>query len=106
MKKNTLLLGPKVNYKTFWKLPDFTINGERKMKVYAAYKNNEILNGKIFALPEQAFNFFVEEFLKEHPNAKINDIADELKKDLAEEGCFSIQAGKDEWGCKTYVREK
>ena len=42
----------------------------------------------------------------EHPNAKINDIADELKKDLAEEGCFSIQAGKDEWGCKTYVRER
>jgi len=76
------------------------------MKVYAAYKNNEILLGKIFALPEQVFNFFVEEFLKEYPNAKINDIADELKKDLIEEGCFSIQAGNIEWGCKTYVREK
>ena len=50
--------------------------------------------------------FFLEEFLKEYPNAKIDDIADELKKDLIEEGCFSIQAGNDEWGCKTYVREK
>lgn len=105
MKKNTLLLGPKVNNKTFWILPD-VFNGERKMKVYAAYKNDELLHGKLFALPEQAFNFFVEEFLKEYPNAKINDIADELKKDLVKEGCFSIQAGNDEWGCKTYVREK
>lgn len=76
------------------------------MKVYAAYKNDDLLHGKLFALPEQVFNFFVEEFLKEYPNAKINDIADELKNDLVKEGCFSIQAGNDEWGCKTYVREK
>lgn len=41
------------------------------MKVYAAHKNNSIIKGKLFALPEQAFNFFCEEFLKIYPNAKI-----------------------------------
>ena len=30
------------------------------MKVYAAYKNDEIIKGRLFALPEQAFNFFVQ----------------------------------------------
>lgn len=28
------------------------------MKVYAVHKNDEIIKGKLFALPEQAFNFF------------------------------------------------
>ena len=73
------------------------------MKVYAAHKNDEIIKGKLFALPEQAFNFFCEEFTKKYPNAKIEDVADELKSLLKEEGYISIQAGEDEWGIKTYV---
>lgn len=73
------------------------------MKVYAAHKNNSIINGKLFALPEQAFNFFCEKFSKIYPNAKIEDVADELKSQLKEEGYISIQAGEDEWGIKTYV---
>lgn len=73
------------------------------MKVYAAHKNDEIIKGKLFALPEQAFNFFYEEFKKIYPNAKIEDIADELKSQLKEEGYISIQAGEDEWGINTYI---
>ena len=52
------------------------------MKVYVAHKNDEILKGKLFALPEQAFNFFCEEFTKIYPNAKIEDVVDELKSQL------------------------
>lgn len=73
------------------------------MKVYAAHKNDEIIKGKLFALPEQAFNFFCEEFTKIYPNAKIEDVADVLKSQLKEEGYISIQAEEDEWGIKTYV---
>lgn len=73
------------------------------MKVYAVHKNDEIIKGKLLALPEQAFNFFCEEFTKIYPNAKIEDVADELKSQLKEEGYISIQAGEDEWGIKTYV---
>ncbi len=29
------------------------------MKIYAALKNDSIIKGKLFALPEQAFNFFL-----------------------------------------------
>lgn len=47
--------------------------------------------------------FFCEEFTKIYPNAKIEDVADELKSQLKEEGYISIQAGEDEWGIKTYV---
>ena len=32
------------------------------MKVYAAHKNDEIIKGKLFALPEQAFIFFCDEW--------------------------------------------
>lgn len=73
------------------------------MKIYAALKNDSIIKGKLFALPEQAFNFFCEEFTKIYPNAKIEVVADELKSQLKEEGYISIQAGEDEWGIKTYV---
>lgn len=73
------------------------------MKIYAALKNDSIIKGKLFALPDQAFNFFCEEFTKIYPNAKIEDVADELKSQLKEEGYISIQAGEDEWGIKTYV---
>ena len=73
------------------------------MKIYAALKNDSIIKGKLFALPEQAFNFFCEEFTKLYPNAKIEDVAAELKSQLKEEGYISIQAGEDEWGIKTYV---
>lgn len=73
------------------------------MKIYAALKNDSIIKGKLFALPEQAFNFFCEEFKKIYPNAKIEDVADELKSQLKEEGYISIQAGEDEWGINTYV---
>ena len=73
------------------------------MKVYAIQKNDEIIKGRLFVLPEQAFNFFCEEFKKIYPNAKIEDVADELKSQLKEENYISIQAGKDEWGIKTYV---
>lgn len=73
------------------------------MKIYAALKNDSIIKGKLFALPEQAFNFFCEEFTKIYPNAKIEDVADELKSQLKEEGYISIQAGEDEWGINTYV---
>ena len=73
------------------------------MKVYAVHKNDEIIKGKLFALPEQAFNFFCEEFTKIYPNAKIEDVVDELKSQLKEEGYISILAGEDEWGIKTYV---
>ena len=55
------------------------------MKVYAVHKNDEIIKGKLFALPEQAFNFFCEEFTKIYPNAKIEDVVDELKSQLKEE---------------------
>lgn len=74
------------------------------MKVYAAHKNDEIIKGKLFALPEQAFIFFCEEFTRIYPNAKIEDVADELKSQLKEEGYISIQAGEDEWGIMTYIR--
>lgn len=74
------------------------------MKIYAAHKNDEIIKGKLFASPEQAFNFFCEEFTKIYPNAKIEDVADELKSQLKEENYISIQAGEDEWGIKTYIR--
>ena len=73
------------------------------MKVYAALKNDSIIKGKLFALPEQAFNFFCEEFTKIYPNAKIQDVADELKSQLKEEGYISIQAEEVEWGIKSYV---
>lgn len=74
------------------------------MKVYAAHINDEIIKNRLFATPEQAFNFFCEEFTKKYPNAKIEDVADELKSQLKEEGYISIQAEKDEWGIvKTYV---
>ena len=73
------------------------------MKVYAAYKNDEIIKGKLFALPEQAFNFFCEEFTKIFPNAQIEDVAEELKTQLNEEGYISIQAGDDEYGVNTYI---
>lgn len=73
------------------------------MKIYAALKNDSIIKGKLFALPEQAFNFFCEEFKKIYPNAKIEDVADELKSQLQEEGYISIQAGEDEWGINTYI---
>lgn len=73
------------------------------MKVYAVHKNDKIIKGKLFALPEQAFNFFCEEFKKIYSNAKIEDVADELKSQLKEEGYISIQAGEDEWGIKTYI---
>lgn len=73
------------------------------MKVYVVHKNDEIIKGKLFALPEQAYNFFCEEFTKIYPNAKIEDVAEELKTQLKDEGYISIQAGKDEWGIKTYV---
>lgn len=73
------------------------------MKIYAALKNDSIIKGKLFALPEQAFNFFCEEFTKIYPNAKIEDVAEELKTQLKDEGYISIQAGEDEWGIKTYI---
>jgi hypothetical protein len=75
------------------------------MKVYAVYKNDTILNGKLFGLPEQAYDYFAEEFLKVYPNAKLENYAQELKKDLVESGSFSVQieSDGDEWGCKTYV---
>ncbi len=72
------------------------------MKVYAVFKNDFILKGKLFALPEQAVDFFADEFLIEYPNANIQDIKDELLQELIEDGYFSVQAGKDEWGCNTY----
>ena len=73
------------------------------MKVYAAYINDEIIKNRLFATPEQAFNFFCEEFTKKYPNAKIEDVADELKSQLKEENYISIQAEEDEWGIKTYI---
>lgn len=73
------------------------------MKIYAALKNDSIIKGKLFALPEQAFNFFCEEFTKIYPNAKIEDVAEELKTQLKEEGYISIQAEEDEWGINTYI---
>lgn len=75
------------------------------MKVYAAYKNDEILKGRLFALPEHAFNFFCEEFTKIYPNAKdaLKDMADNFISQLKEENYISIQAEKDEWGIKTYI---
>lgn len=66
-------------------------------------KMMKLSKNKLFALPEQAFNFFCEEFTKIYPNAKIKDVADELKSQLKEEGYISIQAEEDEWGIKTYV---
>ncbi|MBQ4378510.1 MAG: hypothetical protein II821_04870 [Treponema sp.] len=68
------------------------------MKVYAVYKNDEIIKNRLFSLPEHAFNFFCEEFTKIYPNAKIEDVADELKSQLKEKNYISIQAGKDEIG--------
>lgn len=76
------------------------------MKIYAAYKNDQIIRGKIFGRPVDAVNFFKEEFLKEYPNANINDIYEELLDGLEEEGYFSIQTGEDEWGCNTYISDK
>ena len=74
------------------------------MKVYAAIINDEIIKNRLFATPEQAFNFFCDEFKKIYPNAKIEDVADELKSQLKEKGYISIQAEKDKWGVvKTYV---
>lgn len=73
------------------------------MKVYAAHINDEIIKNRLFATPEQAFNFFCEEFTKKYPNAKIEDVADELKSQLKEENYISIQAEEDEWGIKTYI---
>lgn len=72
------------------------------MKVYAVLKNDSILNGKPFALPEQAVDFFADEFLIEYPNAKVEDIKDDLLQDLIKDSYFSVQAGNDEWECKTY----
>ena len=72
------------------------------MKVYAVLKNDSILKGKLFAVPEQAVDFFADEFLIEYPNAKVEDIKDELLQDLIDDGYISVQAGNDEWECKTY----
>lgn len=75
------------------------------MKVYAVLKNDEIIKDRLFAFQELAFNFFCEEFTKIYPNAKdaLEDLADILKSQLKETNYISIQAGKDEWGIKTYI---
>lgn len=67
------------------------------MIIWVVSKNGEVVEGRIHATPDQAFDFFVEKFIKEYPHAKIAQAKDELKNEMKENNGFSVQAEEDLW---------
>ena len=74
------------------------------MIIWVVLKNGEVVEGRIHATPDQAFDFFVEKFTKEYPHAKIAQVKDELKNLMKENNGFLVQAGEDLWVCSEYIR--
>ena len=77
--------------------------GIKKISSFSCLEEGYLNIGSSSTIIRKLLLPFIEEFTKKYPNAKIEDVADELKSQLKEEGYISIQAGEDEWGIKTYV---
>lgn len=74
------------------------------MTVYAVLKNDVVINGRLFALPGRAFDFFCDNFKKDYPFAKLDECSDDLLTTLKNEKYLYVLAEHDEYEIKTFVR--